>query len=95
MAKRLFAVATLVFISGALAGCAGSAGLSSFVPQSQGQARHMQDTSGRPVNDGFSVQDSTPGGPGNRGGTEDVGGAGGPINHRQWTDDVGGAGQLG
>jgi hypothetical protein len=91
MGKRLFAIAALVFISGALAGCAGTAGLASFVPQSQDQARHMQDTSGGPINHGFSVQDSTPGGPGNRG-TDDVGGGGGPINHRYWTDGVGGSG---
>ena len=82
MAKRLSAIAAMVFISGALAGCAGAAGSASFVPQAQGQARHMKDTSGWPVNHGLSVQDSTPGGPGNRGATDDIGAGGGPINHR-------------
>jgi len=46
MAKRLFAISALLFVSTCLAACTGNAGSAGFVPRSQTQTRHLQDVGG-------------------------------------------------
>jgi hypothetical protein len=81
MAKRLFAISALLFVSTGLVACTGNAGSAGFVPRSQTQTRHLQDVGG--------------GGPvAVRAVTDDAGAPGGPVG---WHDGegVGGIGLPG
>jgi len=76
MAKHLFAVAALIFALGLLSACTGNSGLANLTPKFQNQAQNVGG-SGVPTH-ARQVQDSTPGGPGNRPVAKDVG-SGGPT----------------
>ena len=76
MAKHLFAMATLILALGLLSACTGNSGLANLTPKFQYQAQNVGG-SGVPAY-ARQAQDSTPGGPVNRGVVEDVG-SGGPT----------------
>lgn len=77
MAKCLFAISALLFVSTGLVACTGNAGSAGFLPRSQTQIRHLQDVGG--------------GGPvAVRAVTDDAGAPGGPVGWHDW-DGLGGS----